>query len=292
MQISCPSCGKQLPISNQLRGTSIRCSRCNTLVDDLSALPSSGPRLPSYATPNDDKWTNNNAILIVAVSCLSGLVLVLSLLGLLILVLRDRSDPDLESAPEAIQPSVQRTIFEEGYSIILPPGFQKESREESEQGDVIYRFVSNEGYGFTLAIVFDESFNGYDSPPYDLSEALIERIGEFSEGVGAPVHAERINIDGLPASVFQYHEMETYRGITFTRFMVAMDKKKRCFMKFAGKYGDYRKPEDITSFPDEWYDSLLTFRRIRKSQNTQKETRGKQDSDVGRHRSHAEMSNG
>lgn len=157
----------------------------------------------------------------------------------------------------------ERADFQEGYSMELPTGFKQESREETERGYIVYRFRSDEGYRFTLAIIPDESIDRFTAPPQDYSKALVKSVRELSQGIDVEVQPRRVNVDGMKANVFYYWEKETYRGVTFTYLMVAMDRGRKLLLKFAGKYGGYHDQDEDIVLPDHWYDSLLTLRHER-----------------------------
>lgn len=148
----------------------------------------------------------------------------------------------------------------------LPPGFKQLSREETQRGYIVYRFRSEDGCKFTLAIIPNESTEQFTNPPKDLSEALIKSVPELSEGLDAELQPTRVTADLMPASMYRYYEKETYRGVTFTYFMVAIDRGTKLYAKFAGKYGGYRESDQDIIMPDHWYDSLLTLRHERNLQ--------------------------
>jgi hypothetical protein len=159
---------------------------------------------------------------------------------------------------------MERTVFQEGYSMILPPGFKQESREETERGYIVYRFRSEDGYRFTLAIIPNESIDRFTNLPQNLSKALVKGVRELSEGMDVEVQSVRVTAGVMPATVFRYYEKETYRGVTFTYLMVAMDSGRKIVLKIAGKYGGYSEHDEDIILPDHWYDSLLTLRHERR----------------------------
>ncbi len=150
--------------------------------------------------------------------------------------------------------------------MMLPTGFKQESREETERGYIVYRFRSEEGYRFTLAIILDDSIDRFTMPPRDYSKALVKSVPELSQDIDAEIQPRRETVDGMPATVFHYYEKETYRGVTFTYLMVAMDRGKKLVLKIAGKYGGYHWQDDDIVLPDHWYDSLLTLRHFRRTE--------------------------
>jgi hypothetical protein len=67
-----------------------------------------------------------------------------------------------------------------------------------------------------------------------------------------------------------HYEKETYRVVTFTYFMVAMDPERKLVLKIAGKYGGYHEQDENITLPDHWYESLLTLRHVRRSEKPNK----------------------
>ena len=166
---------------------------------------------------------------------------------------------DQESDPSEAQP----TEFSEGYSIILPSGFQQDSRREYENGNIVYRFRGEERCQMTFAVISDEALHRFSAPPQKYSDALVKSVPELSEGIDGDILAERVSADGMPATFFRFFEKETYRGVVFTYYMVAMDRGTKLVLKIAGKYGGYDENEKNIVMPDHWYDSMLTLRHIR-----------------------------
>ena len=146
--------------------------------------------------------------------------------------------------------------------MILPAGFKQESREETQRGYIVYRFRSEKGYKLTLAMIPTKD----RFPPKDYSEALVKSVPELSQGIDAELQPTRFTVDGLQANVFFYYEKETYRGVTFTYLMVAMDSGRKLVLKFSGKYGGYHEQDESITPPDHWRDSLLSIRRVRRSE--------------------------
>lgn len=194
-----------------------------------------------------------------------GLILVVGVAVLWSSMAVEPPGTTVESVQVESDSSKDRTAFQEGYSMVLPIGFKQESKEETERGYIVYRFRSDEGYKFTFAIIPDESIGRFTNPPNDLSRALVKSVPELSEGVDGEVPPQRVTADGMAATVFRYYETETYRGVTFTYLMVALDPGRRLVLKFAGKYGGYSEQDEDIMMPDHWYDSFITLRRERRS---------------------------
>lgn len=264
----CPSCRRLMTIPN----------RTASQVPDSnpgSAIPSTPLPLPAVSAVSQppfsmqpNKYSNNSisndAIILTAVSCLFGLILVVGSAILWMSLTKIPPKPTVELVQEEGGSTKERTEFQEGYSIVLPAGFKQESREETERGDIVYRFRSDEGYRFTLAIIPDESIDRFTNPPQSLSEALVKSVPELSEGFDVEIQPMRITADRMRATVFFYYEKETYRGVTFTYVMVAMDRGRKLVLKIAGKYGGYHEQDENINLPDHWHDSLLTLRHVRR----------------------------
>ena len=206
---------------------------------------------------------SNFAVIITAVSCLGGLLLVIGATLLLSRWMRIQAVPVSDTGQVDSGPKIERTQFQEGYSMILPSGFQQESREDNDRGQVVYRFRSEDGYRMTVAIISDESVARFSSPPQVYSEALVKSVPELSEGIEDEIQGERVIADGMPATCFRFYEKETYRGVVFTYFMVAIDRGTKLVLKIDGKYGGYDENAKNIVMPDHWYDSLLTLKRFR-----------------------------
>ena len=257
MQISCPDCGKQLSYDDHQRGTRVLCGRCNSLVE-IPVVSNAGHPFPVHAAPKDQ--ISNHTIIVTAVSCVAGLFVLIAISMLISALTRRSPEPVAEAVEEVTGPAMTRTVFAEGYSIMLPSGFKQESRDTTERGYTIYRFRTDEGYRFVLAVIPNDSIERWMSPPNEYSKALIKSVPEFSEGVEGDVQPRRINANGMTANIFQYYEKETYRGINFVYYMVAMDRGKKVVLKFYGKYGGYSEEAEFFDPPDHWYDALLTLR--------------------------------
>lgn len=273
MLITCRGCGKQLPIDHHFSGSQIRCGGCKTLIDVPVSQPIDvpsvsrpvAPPLPVRSHKSSSKSISDKSIIITAASCLFGLILVIGAAILWISLTKDPVQASVEVVPEEVVSKTKLAEFEEGYTMMLPNGFKQASREETERGYVVYRFRSEEGYRFTLAIIPNESIDRFTTPPKDFSSAHIKSVRELSEGLDVEVQPMRVTADDMPASVFRYYEKETYRGVNFVYFMVAMDHGRKLVMKMAGKYGGYSEEDENITMPSHWYDALLTLRRVRRS---------------------------
>lgn len=240
----------------------VRCSYCHALISVPMVPQAVGYPSSGYPNGYGSRSISNNAILIAASACLFGLIVVIGVMAILFNVLS--KDTPATSAVAVVQEEGEsdtvRADFEEGYSMMLPRGFVRQSREETEEGYIVYRFRSDEGFKFTLAILPDEATSMINLPK-SLSKALLPGVKELDEGVDGEIQPAYVKANKMPAVVFQYYERETYRGVTFTYFMVAIDRKKKIVMKIAGKYGGFDTLEEDITVPEHWNESLKTFGR-------------------------------
>jgi len=299
LKVTCV-CGAQLRVSASA-GNTVRCHSCQRMLTfDNRATPQIADPMPvspvpaaavtpafdsaslsrDYSSPapasrysipaSGEPTISNNAIIITAVSCLCVLILVIGTAVLWSALSEEaNSRPIAESVvAESTGPmKVERTVFQEGYSMVLPTGFKQESREETEQGYIVYRFRDEDGCKITFAIIPDASIYRFTNLPNKPSEAIVEGIPELSEGLDVDVQPTRWSAGGMGAALFRYYEKETYRGVNFTYLMVVMDSGRKLVLKIGGKYGRYSEHDENIMMPRHWYDALLTFREERKVQN-------------------------
>ncbi len=259
MQITCPRCGKRLPLHPQTYATQIRCGGCQSLIDVPAAHPQGVQSFPVHPDSYRNTSISDKAIIITAVSCVSGLIVVIGMALAVSSLTTASSEVAVEPIAEPTHLNSHQTEFQEGYSMTLPAGFKQQSRDETERGYIVYRYRSVEGYRFTLAILPNEAITRRTNPPREVSNTLVKSIPELSAGIDADIQPVRVSLEGMPATVFRYYEKETFRGVTFTYIMVAMDRERKIVMRFSGKYGGYNEQDDNITMPDEWYDSLLSF---------------------------------
>lgn len=205
---------------------------------------------------------SNQSIIVTAVSCLLALILVIGTAVLISSLMKSPSVPIEEAVQAPDPPEVAATYFQEGYSIVPPDGFELESREERENGVIIYRFRGQERCRFTFAILPDESIDRFTSTPTDYSATVVASIPELSEDIGGEVDPLRDVVGGMSANVFRFYEKETYRGVHFTYLMIALEPGKKLILKIEGKYGAYHENDTDISMPEHWLDALKTFRRV------------------------------
>ena len=226
MQISCPDCGRQLTYNDDQRGTRILCGRCNALVD-IPAVSGGNHPFPVQSARQDE--ISNQAIIITAVSCLAGLLVLIGISFLVSALTKKQPEPVAEVVEDTIGPKMTRTAFPEGYTIMLPSGFSQESRRITERGYTVYKFRTTEGYRFVLAIIPNESIERWMSPPNEYSKALIKSVPELSEGIEGDVQPRRVNVNGMTANVFHIMRKrrfaESTLSTTWSRTTVV---KKRC----------------------------------------------------------------
>ncbi len=209
---------------------------------------------------------SNNTIVISAILCLGSLLLVIATTLLISKLFYEPPSVghEAEDANAQTSPTPQKTVateFKEGYSMILPAGFDKHTSRESAAGDIVYTFPGEDGCKLTFALINDNSLDRFSSPPKTYPESLIPQIPELSSGIDGEVPAERLTIGGMPTVLFRFYEKETFRGVIFTYYMVSMDRGKKLALKLTGKYGNYSDAESIINMPDHWYDAMLTLKR-------------------------------
>ena len=164
-------------------------------------------------------------------------------------------------------PDVRRTFFDEGYSIVLPSGFTREKKEETRLGYTVYRYRTPEGYRFIFAIVPDPSITRFTPPPKDYSETVIKSIPGLDQGLDGELLPQRVVVDSMSANVFRFYEKETFRGVNFTDCMAVIVPEHLLLLKFSGKYGNYNEKDPNIVMEDDWYDSLLSLRRVRETES-------------------------
>ncbi len=342
MQIPCPHCNEQLPISKEFLGKKIRCGGCNEVVvvpesigkpevksapapkpeesgvlvkcvcgnqcripeatsefccpecQHLMRIPDpSAPKIPTIPTnpvfpsgplasanaPSSGDFNHpyqakrqtsrkpskysDKAILYTAVASVLGLIVVVGALIIKDLV----AEPEQEVAETAevqdeTAATTQMAYFNEGYSVELPRGFNDPTKEINNRGYTIYRRQTKEGYQFTLAFIPSSTTTRISIPPNDLSKASFRSVRGLEVDPNLKVEGKRVSIDGMPAVIFRYHERETYRGINFTYYMLAMGEGRKIAAKFSGRYNGYDEDEEDITEPNEWYDSLLSIRTV------------------------------
>lgn len=270
MQITCPGCGCQLPVESHLAGTNIQCGGCNTLVQvpnspEPIGLPPAAPDAyvdPHFARkPVRSDWMGNESLIITAASCLLCVMIVVGIVILTRAYTEPVATEEAVATVEDIEPEAPRTFFKEGYSIELPDGFKRQSREKLEEGVTVYRFETEKGYRFTMAIIPDESVDRFSHPPDDLSGALFDGVKDLRYGPKADLKPSKVIVDSMGASIFRYYERETFRGITFTYVMAVLDPGKKLILRFSGRYGGFHEDEENFEMPSHWYESLKSFEK-------------------------------
>ena len=210
-----------------------------------------------------DPSISNRSIFVTAVSCLLALILII---GTAILISRWMQPqppvPIEEAVREPEPPEVEAVYFQEGYSIVPPDGFELESREETEDGVIIYRFRGEERCQLTFAIIPDESIDRFTPTPTDYSETVIDSIPELSQDIDGEVAPIRDLVEGMSANIFRFYEKETYRGVRFTYLLVATEPGKKLILKIEGKHGGYHENDTDIAMPEHWLDALKTFRIV------------------------------
>lgn len=216
---------------------------------------------PDQAVRNDS--ISNNTIVIAAILCLGGLIFVIATTLVISKVSYEPTSAltEAEKAKAETPKAPVVTEFKEGYSMILPSGFGKKTRRETEAGDTVYTFTGENGCKLTFALIKDDTLSRYSSPPKTYPASLIPHIPELSTGIDGEVAPERFTVGGMPTVLFRFYEKETYRGVVFTYYMVSMDRGQKLALKVAGKHGNYSESESNIIMPNQWYDAMLTLQR-------------------------------
>ena len=217
---------------------------------------------PDQEAPQES--ISNNTIVIAAISCLCGLILVVST-TLVISKVFHKPPSVVTAAAETTAAATQTLLvseFKEGYSLTLPPGFGERTRRETAAGDTVYTFTGQNACTLTFAVINDDSFDRFSSPPKTYPDALIPHIPELSTGINGEVPPERLTVGGMPTVFFRFYEKETFRGIVFTYYMVSMDRGKKLALKIAGKYCNHSDADSVINMPDHWQDAMKTLKRI------------------------------
>jgi hypothetical protein len=206
---------------------------------------------------------SNNTIVIAAILCLGGLMLVIATTLAISKLFYEPPRVTTEAAEttEKTPKSPVITEFKEGYSMTLPKGFGKQTRRETATGDTVYTFTGDNGCKLTFALINDDSLDRFSSPPKTYPASLIQHIPELNTGIDGEVAPERVTVGGMPTVLFRFYEKETFRGVLFTYYMVSMDRGKKLVMKVAGKHGNYSDGDLNINMPNHWYDAMLTLKR-------------------------------
>ena len=210
---------------------------------------------------------SNNAIGIAAILSFGFLLLVI--VGTLIIskVFDDPADTDVIADQAGEQTSTKSLVaeFEEGYSFTLPAGFGQKTRRETADGDVVYGFSGADGCKLTFAIFDDDSSDSLylPTPPKTYAEAVVKSVPELNHQIDGEIQPEHFSLDGMPGVIFRFYEKETYRGVVFTYYMVALDRGKKLVLKTSGKHGKISELAKSVQMPDDWYDAMMTLRHLR-----------------------------
>lgn len=225
-----------------------------------------------------DSDISNHSLAVTAICC----VFLVAFMALAFLIWYRLSPVGPEQISESTEqaevlesvPQVRRTYFDEGYSIVLPAGFTREKKEETRLGYTVYRYRTPEGYQFIFAIVPDPSITRFTPPPKDYSETLIKGIPGLNEGLDGELLPQRVVVDSMSANVFRFYEKETFRGVNFTDCMAVIVPEHLLLLKFSGKYGNYNEKDANIVMEDDWYNSLLSLRRVRESESNTRNNQG------------------
>jgi hypothetical protein len=210
---------------------------------------------------------SNAAIGIAAILCFGGLLLVISVTLIIGKVFYESEDNALSSEQNQVDSAAQPSVseFEEGYSFMLPAGFGKRTRRETADGDVVYGFSGEDGCTLTFAIFDDKSTDSLylPSPPKTYAEAIVKSVPELDHQIDGEIQPVHFSLDGMPGVFFRFYEKETYRGVVFTYYMVAVDRGKKLVLKTSGKHGKISELSKSIQMPSHWYDAMMTLRHLR-----------------------------
>lgn len=206
----------------------------------------------------------NFTIVVVALASFGALsALLLVVLGFDVFSRQIEEQKGLESKQELVKentaPATQ-TITQEGYAFELPVAYELVSKQQNDDGDVVVRYAGEENCHFIFALLEDPSWDRFSSPPGDYANAVIPEIQGLDRKLDAELVAERLGVGGMAASLFQFYERETFRGIEFTYLLVAMNRGKKIVLKFGGKYKRYKEDVEFVEMPDHWRRYLMTLR--------------------------------
>ena len=209
---------------------------------------------------------SNAVIMIVAIASFGGLSSVLAMfLGFDAFSKKVETEIQLQSEEvveeEPLTPTEQ-TIQLSGYEFQLPIGYQLLSNEKTETGDVVVRYQGEENCHFIFAILEDPNWDRFTSPPAAYEDAVIPSIKGLDYELDAELLAQRVGVGGMPASLFQFYERETFRGIEFTYLLVAMHRGQKVVLKFGGKYKRYKEDVEFVEMPEHWRRYLMTLRPL------------------------------
>ena len=257
----------------------------------FTAIPSpTQTPYPRHPKKKPSKSVSNRALAVTAVCCVGGLLLLIGA-GLAMNHLANKSpeaavvDDDeavsdvvndkvddketkaqakpvtIAEVPTPAESGTAKVDFQEGYTMLLPTEFAQQSREETPLGDIVYRFRTEKGYKFILAILHGESADRLAQPPASFAKTVVRSIDGLDEFYGVQIQPQRESVGGMAANVFHFAQRETFRDVNFVYVMAAMDHGKKIVMKFSGKYGGYSSQEENITMPNHWHRSLRSFRR-------------------------------
>ncbi|MGC6447271.1 MAG: hypothetical protein ACON5J_12665 [Rubripirellula sp.] len=222
------------------------------------------PHDPYYQRPTPEPVVSNLGIIVVAVASFVALAcLVMLVLGVDLFTSKRQAQlqekEEVRAAAETPPPTDQ-SVEHFGYTFKLPVDYAKVSEETSEEGQTVIRYSGEDGCHFIFALLTDPAWDRFTSPPAVYDEAVVPNIQGLDEALGSELLAQRIGVQGMPASLFQFYERETFRGIDFTYLLVAMHRGNKVMMKFGGKYNRYKEDVEFVNMPEHWREYLLTLK--------------------------------
>lgn len=292
MLVDC-SCGNRSSVPTSSSGSEVRCPSCQRMMRipnppaqgtdrflSGGAFPTAPVGLPSTSAPTaslDQPTTvnpyrvkqpqtpaNNTPIILTAVGCLFALLLVI---GTAVLIDGFSEEPKIEAEAAAVEEAAsdevslmatKRIAFQEGYSMLLPAGYEPLSREKTDRGYIVYRFRRGLGLRLTVAIIISKQYDRGSDLPKKIAEASLKGVSELSFEDDIDIAPMPHIVGRMRAALFNYYEKRVYANRPFfTYTLVVLDEGRKLVMQFDGLYGN----NENLSPPDHWRDSLLTLRR-------------------------------
>lgn len=220
-----------------------------------------------YANTQPPKPLATNATIIII-----GLVVLGTISGVLMMTLgydafsshveEQRDVAAAVNAEEKVEPPTEQSVRHHGYAFDLPLGYQLESEQTMDDGTVVVRYSGEDGCHFIFALLRREEWDRFASSPSVYDEAIEPGISGLDDALGSELLAQKLLVGDMSASLFQFYERETFRGINFTYLLVAMNRGEKVMLKFGGKYKRLKEDVEFVEMPEHWRDHLMTVRRL------------------------------
>ena len=222
------------------------------------------PHDPYYQRPTPEPVVSNLGIIVVAVASFVALAcLVMLVLGVDLFTSKRQAQLQEKRRGACGSRSCLRLPTRVSNTSVTPSSYPsitpKVSEETGEEGQTVLRYSGEDGCHFIFALITDPAWDRFTSPPAVYDEAVVPNIQGLDEALGSELLAQRIGVQGMPASLFQFYERETFRGIDFTYLLVAMHRGNKVMMKFGGKYNRYKEDVEFVNMPEHWREYLLTL---------------------------------